>query len=206
MPGKSSCIAVLSRSVTASATLYNHVKDCLLERNKSIEIIDMFHRSIDEKSSLRVFETFKMQESNLRCLFATVAFGMGIQIKDIQIVVHWGLPKSVMSYWQEVGRADRDGRQSYAICYAYGRSMIKKNTDESIINIAKSSLQKERCVRYGILKHMSIVGMRDMPLSENGRDCDGSGELCPAVKCCSFCSSRCKCNTSTIEIEEELGI
>ena len=102
----------------------------------------MFHRSIDGRSSTRVFDSFRTEESILRCLFATVAFGMGIQIPDIEVVVHWGLPKSVLSYCQEVGRAGRDGSQAYALCNAYGRSMIKKITDESITQIAKSALKK----------------------------------------------------------------
>lgn len=68
----------------------------------------MFHRCIDGRSSTRVLDSFRTEESIIRCLFATVAFGMGIQIPDIEVIVHLGLPKSVLSYWQEVGRAGRD--------------------------------------------------------------------------------------------------
>ena len=136
----------------------------------------MFHRSIDGRSSTRVLDSFRTEESTLRCLFATVAFGMGIQIPDIEVVVHWGLPKSVLSYWQEVGRAGRDGSQAYALCYAYGRSMIKKITDESIIQIAKSALKKDVCPRFALLKYMSIKDMANIDLEQTGRPCNGCGD------------------------------
>jgi len=69
---------------------------------------------------------------------------MGIQITDVRVVIHWGLPKTVLCYWQEIGRAGRDGNNSYAMCYVYGRSMIKKKTDEKIINIAKTILAEPK--------------------------------------------------------------
>ena len=68
------------------------------------------------------------EESILPCLFATVAFGMGIQIPDIEVIIlfigGFQISSKLLSYWQEVGRAGRDGSQAYALCYAYGRSMI----------------------------------------------------------------------------------
>ena len=106
----------------------------------------MFHRSIDEDSNSRILQSFKNDDSELRCLFSTVAFGMGVQIPNVELVVHWGVPKSVLCYWQEVGRGGRDGREAYAICYAYGRSLIKKITDERMIECAQTA--KEACIRF----------------------------------------------------------
>ncbi|XP_060064596.1 ATP-dependent helicase wrn-1-like [Ylistrum balloti] len=53
-------------------------------------LIEMFHRSIHEKSKTRINRKFKDPNSTLRCLIATVALGMGIQINDIDIVMHLG--------------------------------------------------------------------------------------------------------------------
>lgn len=78
------------RSVSATALLYVHFKDALRERGTPDGLIDMYHRSIDDESKKRILESFKKPDSCIRCLFATIAFGMGIQIKDIRIVVHWG--------------------------------------------------------------------------------------------------------------------
>jgi hypothetical protein len=53
---------------------------------------------------LKILEEFTKADSNIKVLISTVAFGMGVNITDIDIVVHWGLPTSPLSYWQEVGR------------------------------------------------------------------------------------------------------
>ncbi|XP_061185625.1 uncharacterized protein LOC133193686 [Saccostrea echinata] len=198
-------IIVYCRSVTSTATLYNHVKDHLLLQKKSVQIIDMFHRNIDEDSSVRILQSFKDNDSELKCLFSTVAFGMGVQIPDVELVVHWGVPKSVLCYWQEVGRGGRDERDAYAICYAYGRSLIKKITDEKMISVAKSSLQKNACIRYSVLKNMEIKGMALSHLQENGQSCSGNEDQCLASRCCTFCSLKCSCGNQS-KVGDEFGI
>ena len=65
-----------------------------------------------------------------RIMVATTAFGMGVDVPDIRLVVHFNLPLSVIDYYQQIGRAGRDGETSHAVLL-YSREDIVLN--ESIL-------------------------------------------------------------------------
>ena len=72
-----------------------------------------YHAGLDKDRRSLVQETF--QQGRLDVVVATVAFGMGVDKADIRTVIHVGLPGSIESYYQEIGRAGRDGQMSAAI-------------------------------------------------------------------------------------------
>ena len=65
-------------------------------------IVEMYHGATPETDRTRIVQGYTEPNSTTRLLLATVAFGMGVDIPNIRIVVNWGLPNSVMQYWQEV--------------------------------------------------------------------------------------------------------
>lgn len=78
-------------------------------------IVEMFHKCTDDYSKTRFLTEFTKVDSSIRCVVATVALGMGIDIPGVKLVIHIGCPASVVSYWQEVGRCARDGRQGFSV-------------------------------------------------------------------------------------------
>lgn len=74
----------------------------------------------------------KWQDDKIRVMVATNAFGMGIDKPEVRLVVHMGLPDAIESYFQEAGRAGRDGQFSEAILLYNGEDIrtLKKRVDE----------------------------------------------------------------------------
>lgn len=74
-----------------------------------------FHGEMKSEEKAEVVRRFKAGE--LRIVFATSAFGMGIDIPDIRGVIHYQLPESVEQYYQQIGRAGRDGNPAWAVLF-----------------------------------------------------------------------------------------
>ena len=69
-----------------------------------------YHAGLDAETRERVQSAF--QAGKLEVVVATIAFGMGIDKADIRTVIHAGLPGTLEGYYQEIGRAGRDGAES----------------------------------------------------------------------------------------------
>lgn len=77
--------------------------------------VGMYHAGMKNKERKETQEKF--MNGDYTTIVATIAFGMGINKSDVRTVVHYGCPKNLESYYQEIGRAGRDGKPSD--CYLY---------------------------------------------------------------------------------------
>lgn len=137
---------------------------------------EMYHTNTQNEVQEMIIEDFAKPDGQIRILIATIAFGMGVDVKGCNSTIIVGRPTDLEDYVQLSGRIGRDGKSSTAILLRYPGDAVGRKMMPGMIKFGKGDI----CRRQAILE--SFGGS----VSVNNRD--GAKHLC-----CDICANQCAC-------------
>jgi ATP-dependent DNA helicase RecQ len=140
-----------------------------------------YHAGLTTAERTRNQDAFNRDEASV--IVATIAFGMGIDKSNVRFIIHADLPKNIESYYQETGRAGRDGERAYCILF-FSRGDIPKIR----YFIDQMTDEKERSIAMEKLNQMA--GFAEHNVCRRKQLLNFFGEVYPLDNCaaCDICS------------------
>jgi ATP-dependent DNA helicase RecQ len=172
-PGESGIVYCLSRKSTEAVT------EQLTSRGIRA---GFYHAGLEPQERNKVQDAFR--DGKVDVVVATIAFGMGIDKPDVRFVLHHDLPRSIEGYYQEIGRAGRDGLPSDCVLFyswadvkTYDR--IAENNEDHAAGARMAAQAREtfRLVEAEGCRHQNIVGYFHERVPACGTACDRCTDL-----------------------------
>ena len=148
-------------------------------------LVEMFHSCTEPTIKDKIIDAFATPSSPLRVVIATIAFGMGIDVPNIQSVIHFGSCEDIETYVQAIGRAGRDGLQANAL-------LLTRKKQQHV-----NKQMQEYCAIKSKCRRIALFEDYDFPKCSIPKFC----------LCCDVCVMKCacgSCKTSTGYIDVSL--
>ena len=155
-PGKSGIIYCLSRKKVEELAAILRANDIKAAA---------YHAGLDSPTRTQTQDDFLME--NIDVIVATIAFGMGIDKPDVRFVIHYDIPKSLEGYYQETGRAGRDGGEGICLAFYSSKDLDKLEKFMEGKPVAEQDIGRQLLVETAAYAETSVCRRKMLYFGEN---------------------------------------